>query len=95
MDRLPESPRWLCRRHRKQEALQVLCDFYDRPPDDPKVIQEADSIFRAIESSQAEYKWSEIVKKDDLHTGRRILLSYGLQFMNQMGGPGLIVVRRA
>lgn len=54
--------------------------------------QEAENIFRAIDDGRPEYKWSEILKKDELHTGRRILLAYGLQFTNQMGGAPLIVV---
>ncbi|GLB13313.1 hypothetical protein AtubIFM61612_000719 [Aspergillus tubingensis] len=88
---LPENPRWLCRQHRRQEALQVLSDFYDLPLDHPTVTQEAENIFRAIDDGRPEYKWSEIFKKDELHTGRRILLAYGLQFTNQMGGAPLIV----
>ncbi|OJJ75956.1 hypothetical protein ASPBRDRAFT_117208 [Aspergillus brasiliensis CBS 101740] len=88
---LPENPRWLCRQNRRQEALQVLCDFYDLPSDHPTVTQEAENIFRAIDDGRPEYKWSEIFKKDELHTGRRILLAYGLQFTNQMGGAPLIV----
>ncbi|CAK44278.1 uncharacterized protein An02g08690 [Aspergillus niger] len=88
--KLPENPRWLCRQHRRQEALQVLCEFYDLPIDHPTVTQEAENIFRAIDDGRPEYKWSEILKKDELHTGRRILLAYGLQFTNQMGGAPLI-----
>nr|XP_001400003.2 hexose carrier protein [Aspergillus niger CBS 513.88] len=57
----------------------------------PTVTQEAENIFRAIDDGRPEYKWSEILKKDELHTGRRILLAYGLQFTNQMGGAPLIV----
>lgn len=74
--------------------MHVLCDFYDRQADDPKVIQEAEGIRRAIEADNArgEYKWSQIFKKDELHTGRRVLLAYGLQFINQMGGVNVIVV---
>ncbi|GAA84658.1 transcription factor TFIIIB complex subunit Brf1 [Aspergillus luchuensis IFO 4308] len=48
-------------------------------------------ILGAIDDGRPEYKWSEIFKKDELHTGRRILLAYGLQFTNQMGGAPLIV----
>ncbi|KAL3455283.1 putative transcription factor TFIIIB complex subunit Brf1 [Aspergillus heterothallicus] len=91
---LPESPRWLCRKGQNGEAVQVLCDFYDRPSNDPKVVNDAEGIFRAIEldNIRGEYKWSQLFKKDDIQTGRRVLLAYGLQFINQMGGVNIIVV---
>lgn len=74
--------------------MRVLCDFYDRPKNDPKVVNDAEGIFRAIEldSLRGEYKWSQLLKKDEIQTGRRVLLAYGLQFINQMGGVNMIVV---
>ncbi|KAL4870954.1 hypothetical protein BDV12DRAFT_184076 [Aspergillus spectabilis] len=91
---LPESPRWLCRKGQNDEAVQVLCDFYDRPANDPKVVNDADGIFRAneLDNLRGEYKWSQLLKKDEIQTGRRVLLAYGLQFINQMGGVNIIVV---
>ncbi|KAL3482334.1 hypothetical protein BJX99DRAFT_242997 [Aspergillus californicus] len=91
---LPESPRWLCRRGRNGEAVQVLCDFYDRSSNDPKVVKDAEGIFRAIEldNLRGEYKWSQLLRRDEIQTGRRVLLAYGLQFINQMGGVNIIVV---
>ncbi|KAL4781859.1 hypothetical protein BJX76DRAFT_349858 [Aspergillus varians] len=91
---LPESPRWLCRRGLNDEAVRVLCDFYDRPENDPRVVNDAEGIFRAIETDniRGEYRWSQLLKKDEIQTGRRVLLAYGLQFINQMGGVNIIVV---
>ncbi|RJE19403.1 Sugar and other transporter [Aspergillus sclerotialis] len=90
---LPESPRWLYRHERNDEALQVLCDVFDRAPDDEKVAYESEGILEAIEleTLHGEYKWSQILKKDEVQTGRRVLLAYGMQFMNQMGGINLVV----
>jgi hypothetical protein len=75
----------------------VLCDFYDRTSDDPKIIEESQGIKQAIELDilRGEYRWSQIFRKDELHTGRRVLLAYGLQFMNQMGGINIVVVCEA
>ncbi|CAG8939573.1 unnamed protein product [Penicillium salamii] len=90
---LPESPRWLYRHSRPDEALQVLCDIYDMGPDDSKVVSESEGIIQAIEleTMHGEYKWSQIFKRDEVQTGKRVLLAYGMQFMNQMGGINLVV----
>jgi hypothetical protein len=37
------------------------------------------------------HRWSQILKPDEVQTGRRVLLAYGMQFMNQIGGINLVV----
>lgn len=68
--------------------------MYNRKPDDDKVVQESEGIFEAIEleTLHGEYKWSQILKTDRVQTGRRVLLDYGMQFMNQRCGINLVVV---
>lgn len=82
------------RQGRQDEALQTLCDVYDRTPDDQKVVEESEGILEAIEleTQHGEYQWSQIFEKDEVQTGKRVLLAYGIQFMNQMGGINLVVV---
>lgn len=90
---LPESPRYLYKHGRSEEALAILCDVYDGTPDDPKIAKENAEILEAlkVEQEHGEYKWSQLLKKDKVQTGRRVLLAYGMQFMNQMGGINLVV----
>ena len=68
--------------------------MYDRSPDDPLVVSESEGILEAIrlETMHGEYKWAQMFKTDEIKTGRRVLLAYGIQFMNQMGGINLVVV---
>ncbi|KAL1610619.1 hypothetical protein SLS60_002289 [Paraconiothyrium brasiliense] len=88
---LPESPRYLYKHGRSEEALAILCDVYDATPDDPKIAKENGEILEAlkVEQEHGEYKWSQLLKRDKVQTGRRVLLAYGMQFMNQMGGINL------
>ncbi|KAF2996122.1 hypothetical protein E8E14_002596 [Neopestalotiopsis sp. 37M] len=90
---LPESPRWLFKNGYNKEALQVLCDVYGREPDHPKIIKEQKEVLDAIkaEDERGQYKWSQILKRDEVQTGRRVLLAWGMQLMNQLGGINLIV----
>ncbi|KAF2675812.1 putative Myo-inositol transporter 1 [Lentithecium fluviatile CBS 122367] len=90
---LPESPRYLYKHGRSEEALAILCDVYDGTPDDPKIAKENREILEAlkVEQEYGEYRWSQLLVKDKVQTGRRVLLAYGMQFMNQMGGINLVV----
>lgn len=49
---LPESPRYLYKCGRNEEALQVLCDVYDGDPDTEKIRIEQEDILEALETEQ-------------------------------------------
>lgn len=90
---LPESPRYLYKHGRHEEALRILCDVYDGTPEDEKIAKENREVLEAlkVEEETGEYRWSQLLKRDKVQTGRRVLLAYGAQFMNQMGGINLVV----
>ncbi|KAK9428528.1 general substrate transporter [Lipomyces doorenjongii] len=90
---LPESPRYLFRRGHHDEAVKVLCDIYNADEDDEKVVKEHQGILQALRLEHAgnEYSWRKVFKRDDVQTGKRVLLAFGVQFMNQMGGINLAV----
>ncbi|OQV00417.1 hypothetical protein CLAIMM_05912 [Cladophialophora immunda] len=90
---IPESPRYLCKIDHFDEALEVLSAVWDKPKDDPAIRKEHDDIVTAlaIEREHGEYKWSQLHKSDRVHTTRRVVLAYVINFMNQMAGINMIV----
>lgn len=91
---LPESPRWLFNHGREEDAIKVLCDVYDKDPTDEYIVREKTAIIQAIELERAINKsksFLSIFQNDDVKTGRRVLLAWGVQLMNQVGGINLVV----
>lgn len=35
-----------------------------------------------LERRTGEYRWRDLFKRDEVQTGRRVLLAYGMQFMS-------------
>ena len=91
---LPESPRWLYNHGQPDEALDVLCRVHDKQPDDRYIVEERDAILHAIEIErrvEGSASWTAMFRKDEVRTRYRVLLAWGMQFMNQVGGINLVV----
>lgn len=88
---LPESPRWLTRRGREQEAIEVLCAVHDMQPNDPYIVGEMEAIRAALTIDENSRKISALFKNDILQTRRRVILAWFGLFMNQWSGINLVV----
>ncbi|KAK4992361.1 hypothetical protein LTR50_001119 [Elasticomyces elasticus] len=90
---LPESPRWLAKRGREEEAAEVICAVFDLRRDDPYVQGEIQAIRAAlaIETSEGTEGITAMFKKDLLQTRWRVLLAWFGLFMNQWSGINLVV----
>jgi hypothetical protein len=68
--------RWLFKRGRDEEAIQVLCQVFDLPRDDPYITSEIAAIKHAISIESGVKSHSALFKSDKLKTRRRIILAY-------------------
>ncbi|KAJ5895266.1 sugar transporter [Penicillium taxi] len=90
---LPESPRWLMNHGKEKEAIRVLCTVHDKEENDEYIVNDLRAMISAIELEKTASKKSflQIFRNDEIKTGQRVLLAWGMQLMNQVSGINLIV----
>ena len=82
---LPESPRWLCKMNRPEEAREILSILHDNDSNSSCIDQEINNIEVSLEISG---KWNlgAMLKMGPQRTFHRVLLAVGVQILLQMSG---------
>ena len=88
-----ESPRWLAAHGKTEESLSAISRLQGKPITHQDVIAQHDEIQAAVELEQAvgSGSWGDLLKKDKLHSRRRLLIACSIQFFQQVGGINAII----
>lgn len=88
----PESPRYLARINRIDEAREIISRCRIRPTEEgvEQELKEIQDAIRLEASTSSVSYWTMLTAKDQLHTRRRIVLGVCIQIMNKLTGIDFI-----
>jgi sugar porter (SP) family MFS transporter len=82
---MPESPRWLLRKHRVAEAVEILSILRDADPDSATVQNEVSQIETSLEMVGSVSKW-DLFKMGEKRNFHRLALGMAAQSFSQLCG---------
>ncbi|EKG10593.1 Sugar/inositol transporter [Macrophomina phaseolina MS6] len=90
---IPESPRWLARHDRPEEALEVLLRLHKHNAAPAEVAAlHADIVHTAaMEASIGAGSWKDLLKEDEIKSRTRLLIACSIQAFQQLGGINAII----
>lgn len=83
-----ETPRWLAKHGRQEEARHIISRLLDKQESDPEVTGQLEEILEniALEESTEEPTWREVFSQGKARNLQRVVLGMGPYMMNQWSG---------
>ena len=90
---VPETPRWLAAHGRSEESLEVLRRLKRHKMSDEEIVKLHRDIMKTVEVETAigAGGWKDLLRNDQIHSQRRLLIACAVQIFQQLGGINAII----